>query len=101
MRKTVLYFILFFQVLLIASLVRGAYQTLKSRERIAKLEEQKAALEIKKGELDKKLVEVQSPNYLEKVARDELHMSKPGETVVIVPQSYGEGEEKRKMEQKQ
>lgn len=87
MRRTILYFILFFQITLIVSLVRGAYGTLKSRERITQLEEQKANLEFKRRELERKMAEVQSGDYLERVARDELHLSKPGETVVIVPES--------------
>lgn len=92
MRRTVLYFILFFQVMLIISLVRGTYETLKSRERIAKLEEQRTQLEERKRELEEKMAEVTSPGYLEKVAREELHLSRPGETVVIVPDKLRVGE---------
>jgi cell division protein FtsB len=87
MRKTVTYFILFFQILLIISLVKGVHGSLQSRERIAQLQARKEELVAKKGELEQRLAEVQSPLYLEKVARDELHLSKPGETVVIVPES--------------
>lgn len=87
MRKTVIYFILFFQILLIVSLVRGVHGSLQSRERIAQLQERKEELLARKAELEQKMDEVQSPLYLEKVARDELHLSKPGETVVIVPES--------------
>ena len=87
MRKVVLYFILFFQILLIISLVRGVYGSFQSRERIAQLQTRKEALLVKKTELEQKMEDIQSPLYLEKVARDELHLSKPGETVVLVPES--------------
>jgi cell division protein FtsB len=86
MRKIVTYFIIFFQILLIISLVRGIYETFQSRERIATLASRKEMLEAKRQELQQKMSEVESPLYLEKVARDELHLSKPGETVVIVPE---------------
>jgi cell division protein FtsB len=80
-----MYFIIIFQILLIVSLVRGVYQTFQSHERISQLQARKVALEVKHEELNKEMKEVTSPLYMEKVARDELHMSKPGETVVIVP----------------
>jgi hypothetical protein len=47
----------------------------------------KQKLESEQKKLADQQVYVQSPYYLEKVARDELHLSKPGETVVIVPDS--------------
>lgn len=79
------YGILLFQVVLIASLLRGLQISYKSRDRITDLEERRRALQEQKAALLKQQAYVQSDYYLEKVARDELHLSKPGEEVVILP----------------
>jgi cell division protein FtsB len=87
--------IIIFQVILIISLVRGIYDTYKARERITNLEERRDGLLDKKVTLEKKMEEVSSPTYLEKVARDELHMTLPGEKLVILPENalvLGEGQ---------
>lgn len=87
MKKIVLYGVIIFQILIIVSLVRGIEIAKRSKERIDDLENTKAKLVQEKIELEKKQKEVESEYYLEKVAREELHLSKPGETVVIVPDS--------------
>ena len=85
MKRIILYGVIVFQVLLIISLVRGVQLSLKSRGRITSLEEKKKELEAKAEELKLQEEYVQSAYYLEKVAREELHLARPGETVVIVP----------------
>lgn len=92
MRKIVLYGIIIFEILLIASLVRGIQLSRLSSVRIAKLEEEKVKLESEHERLKNEGEYVKSEYYLEKVARDELHLSKPGETVVIVPDGLRIGE---------
>lgn len=82
----VLYGIIIFQVLLIISLVRGIQLSLRARGRIEGLEKKKEELEQEEKGLKAQEEYVQSPYYLEKVAREELHLAKPGETVVIVPE---------------
>ena len=86
MRKIILYIIILFQIALIISLVRGVQLSRKSAIRIASMQETKAKLVEEREKLKKEEEYVQSEYYLEKVARDELHLSKPGETVVIVPE---------------
>lgn len=54
--------------------------------------EAKAKLEEERDRLKAEGENVQSPFYLEKVARDELHLSKLGDTVVIVPENQQMGE---------
>lgn len=81
----VLYGIIIFQVLLIISLVRGIQLSLRARGRIEGLEKKKEELVQEEKRLKAQEEYVQSPYYLEKVAREELHLAKPGETVVIVP----------------
>lgn len=86
MRKIVLYGVIIFQILLIISLIRGIQISRKSSERIGSLEERKEQLLKESQKIREEREYVQSLYYLEKVARDELNLSKPGETVVIVPE---------------
>ena len=86
MRKLFVYLIIFFQILLIISLVQGIQISIKSQKRVSVLSATKQSLEQDRENLLKQYQYVQSPFYLEEVARDQLHMSKPGETVVIVPE---------------
>ena len=92
MRKLGLYIVIIFQIILIVSLVRGIQLSMKSKERIAALVTAKQKLEAEQKKLTDQQAYVQTPYYLEKVARDELHLSKPGETVVIVPDSQQIGD---------
>ncbi len=86
MRKVFLYLIIFFQILLIISLVQGIRASLKSQQRVSTLTAMRQSLEETRQKLLQEYQYVQSPYYLEEMARDQLHLSKPGETVVIVPQ---------------
>lgn len=86
MRKIVLYSVIFFQIGLIVSLVRGIQLSRRASLRIASMQETKAKLVAEQEKLKQEGEYVASPYYLEKVARDELHLSKSGETVVIVPE---------------
>jgi cell division protein FtsL len=87
MRKIVLYGVIVFQVLLIVSLVRGLQLSRKSSSRIESMQQTISKLEEERKALKTQEQEVSSPEYLERVAREELHLSKPGETVVIIPDS--------------
>jgi len=86
MRKIILYGVIFFQITLIVSLVRGIQLSRRASLRIESMEEEKAKLIAEQEKLKQEEVDVQSLYYLEKVARDELHLSKPGEKVVIIPE---------------
>jgi cell division protein FtsB len=90
MRKIVLYGVIIFQILLIISLIRGIQISRKSSERIASLEQVKEKLLQESQKIKQEGEYVQSPFYLEKVARDELNLAKPGETVVIVPEGFNQ-----------
>jgi cell division protein FtsB len=85
MRRILKYGIIFFQILLIISLIRGIQLSKKASERIRDLEKTKAKLQSEQARIKKEGEYVQSEYYLEKVARDELHLAKPGEAVVIIP----------------
>jgi cell division protein FtsB len=87
MKKIVLYAVIIFQILIIISLIRGVTISRRSASRIQVMQETKAKLEEERDKLKKEQENVNSEFYLEKVAREELHLTKPGETVVIVPES--------------
>lgn len=84
MRKLGLYGIIVFQLLMIASLIRGIQLSRLATNRITEMEKVKNKLTEEKNQLVKQGEYVQSDFYLEKVARDELHLSKEGEIVVMV-----------------
>lgn len=56
----------------------------KYGERLSQAAETLYELEIKNKELKKKLSDIQSPEFIEKEARNKLGLSKKGETVVVI-----------------
>lgn len=86
MRRFWAYVLIVFEIGLIVSLARGIQVTLSSRERVDKLESERVRLEAEKRGLVGRLAYVKTQTYLDQVARDELHLAKEGETVVIVPE---------------
>lgn len=85
--RIVVYAILLFQIILIGSLIRGIQVSYKSKERVEVLRDKKEQLEQEHAKLQRDAEYVQSDYYIEKVAREELQKSKPGEKVVILPES--------------
>ena len=59
---------------------------LKSSDRLSQAADAVYQLEAKNRELKKKLAQVQSAEFVETEARNKLGYSKPGETVVIIPE---------------
>ena len=84
MRKPILYIVLFLELALIASLGRGLWETLQSRQRIDALRQERDVLLHEQERLKSELALVESDYYIDHLARDTLHLSKPGETLVIV-----------------
>jgi len=66
---------------------RAYYQDYLVRQEIEYLEEQTKKLEVKKMELLGVLKYVKSDSFTEEKARTELNMVKPGEKVLVVPQT--------------
>lgn len=85
MRRLILYGVIIFQIVLIASLVRGIQLSRRSVSRIEDLQTTKEKLEAEQKKLKVEESYVGSTYYIEKVARDELYLAKQGETIVIVP----------------
>lgn len=94
MKKIGTYAIVLFQVILIGSLIRGIQVSINARSRVKSLEEKRDILAQERRELEERLSYVESETYVEKVAREELQLTKPGETMVIVPDFIREVEEK-------
>lgn len=81
-----MYGVILFQIALIISLIRNIQLAVRARTRATDLAERKEQLVQEQKKLNDELAYVQSDYYAEKVAREELQLGKPGETVVIVPE---------------
>lgn len=77
--------ILVIGLFLIVNLTRSILSLLRAGDKIKEVQEQVAELQFKNDELKKRLAEMQSPAYLEKIAREKLGLAKEGEVVVILP----------------
>ncbi len=88
MGKKIIYFIAIAAVLfLFYSLSQQVYQSLRAGNRLDSEVETLAALQKKNSELKKQLLEVDSLQFIEKEARDKLNLSRPGETIVVIPEA--------------
>jgi len=86
MKKFLTYLAIILELGVIVSLIKGMRVTLTSSERLKVLEEERAKLVAEKTELEARYAYLKSQNYLDQVARNELHLAKEGETIVIVPE---------------
>ena len=83
------------QILPALVIVIGAYLTIvfskdladlmRSRGRIEEVEQEVTRLEGEQRVLVEELERVRTPEYIEKEAREKLLMTKPGETIVLLP----------------
>src|SRR3989337_2335861 len=76
----------------IITFARDLLDLLSSRERIAKEQAEVAQLEGEQQDLASELNQVMSDEFVEKEAREKLLLSKPGETVVLLPPDEHAGE---------
>ena len=95
--KILIYAILLFQLAVIGSLIRGIQLSKKSQERVMALRVAKDKLLAENAVLKDKVEFVKSDYYVEKVAREELQKAKPGEKVVILPESQQIREERQEL----
>jgi cell division protein FtsL len=65
---------------------RTAYRNYRLRVEIESLQREIAAVELRNKQLEEEIVNWQSPEYVERAAREELGLVKPGETVYILAQ---------------
>ena len=86
MFKKLIYGVIILIVLLIAyNILSQITQAIKSGERLSQATDQVVKMQSKNEELKKKLTQIQSPDFIEEVARNKLSLSKKGETIVIIP----------------
>ena len=77
--------IIIFGVYLIVSLVKDLYGLSQKGKEVEKSQAKLKQVLKEKNILEKQLDYVKTPEFVEKEARDKLGMSKPGETIVILP----------------
>ena len=85
-RKLIIAGIILLGVVIGYKLLIQITDTLKSTERLSAQAEAVYELEIKNKELKAKLQEIQSPEFIEEMARNKLGLGKAGEVVVIIPE---------------
>lgn len=71
--------------LVIFNAAKTSWDIYKKSERLTRLEQEVVALREQKSALERKASEVQTPEFIEKEARDRLKMTRPGEKIVILP----------------
>lgn len=72
-------------LLAIFSLSRSVYAIWRKRDIVKARESALRQAEAENRRLKDKLAQVQSPFYVEKIARDKLGLAKPGEVIVLLP----------------
>ncbi len=84
-KKIVIILIFVSSGLFIFNQIKNAITTVKSGSQLPKEQQIVKKLEQENAQLQQKLNQVENPEFVEKIARDQLNMSFPGETVVVLP----------------
>jgi cell division protein FtsB len=100
MKRAMLYGLIIFEILIIVSLLKGVQVSKQATKRIGDLEREKARLQELQAQIKEEAKYIESDFYLEKVAREELHLSKPGETIVIIPGDLVVGDEMDRLDER-
>lgn len=74
-------------LLVIYNLINGIFGAFKSGDRLNQALEQLNKLEAENKQLKQQYTQVQTNSFIEQQARDKLLYAKPGETVVVIPES--------------
>ena len=85
-KKTLRLLAIIFCLYLIVTTVKAIVDLGKAGDKLTEREKRVASLQSEQQNLLRKKAAVNNPNYWEKVARDKLGLSKPGEEVIIIPQ---------------
>lgn len=85
-KKIILGLIILISTLVAYNLVTQIKDAVKSGERLSKSADTVFTLETKNKALKKKLLEIQSPQFIEEEIRNKLGLAKKGETVVVIPE---------------
>lgn len=85
-KKAVLGLIIIIILVVVYHLITQILEATRSGERLSQAAEVVYNLEAQNRELKKKLSEIKSPEFIEEEIRNELGLSKKGETVVVIPE---------------
>jgi cell division protein FtsB len=79
------YFLIVLGLVLIGNTVVAIVDFWRAGGQVSRREKEVVKQRLENEKLQSKLREAQSPQYLERIARDKLNLTKPGEYVVILP----------------
>lgn len=89
-KKTINGLLIIIGLILIVNLLRDIYGLAQKRGEVRETEDKLAKILEEQKDLQKQLEYVNSLEFVEKEAREKLGLSKPGETVVFLPENIGE-----------
>jgi cell division protein FtsL len=85
-KKFLVIVIIIVAIIILVGLVRQIYTALGADERFNEVFQDVSKLERENKDLKKQLAQAQSLDSVEQIARDDLNLSLPNETVVVVPE---------------
>jgi cell division protein FtsB len=85
-KRTISFIFLFISLLLVVSLSKGVFELLAVYDRVDLAELEVKELEAKQLSLQRQLKERSTEGYVERQIRNKLHLSRPGEVVVVLPE---------------
>lgn len=77
--------VILISLVMVVGLSRGLYALWNKKDIVSERQEALRKLERENQELQKKLEEAKSPEFIERMARDNLGLIKEGETIVLMP----------------
>lgn len=84
-----------FSLYLIVSLSRSIWQLYKAGDAVYEVEKLRQVELIRNLELKREIEASNSGDFVERQARDKLNMGRPGEVVLIVPDTGGQDDKKQ------
>ncbi|MCL4360507.1 septum formation initiator family protein [Patescibacteria group bacterium] len=84
-RRIIRFFIIIVSVVSVVSLSGSIVDLWQKRSILRERESEVSTLQHEQKSLNKQLQDAQSPEYIEREARNRLGLAKPGETVVLLP----------------
>lgn len=86
LKKIVIGLIVLVLLVIAYNLIKQIMEATKSGERLSQAADAVYQLEIKNKGLKQKLIQIQSPEFIEEEVRNRLGLAKAGETVVVIPE---------------
>ncbi len=89
-RRLIMFFICCLSLIVIVNISRTIYRLWQKGHIVEERQSYLTDLKQKHSQLEVKLGEVQSPQYIERQAREKLNLQREGEVVVVLPQTKTE-----------